>query len=102
MNERLVVFKNQMATLYKSLIYDKFKDEHLTRDMIDNLKDAVKDYLLVNHPDMVVQSIKEVLVEQPYNVLLNVVILDVSVADKPFRVEFPLLRWSGTVEGGDG
>lgn len=101
MNERLVNFKDSMATLYKSLIYDKFRNEHVTKAMIEKLKVEVKDYLSEHHPDMVVESIEEKLVEEPFNVVLHVVILDTSVSDMPFRVEFPLLYWSGTVEGDD-
>ena len=99
--EALAVFKNDMAQLYKSVIFGKFKDEHLTKATVEKLKAAVRDYLAENHPEMVVESIEEELVQNPYNILLNVVILAASVADKPFRVEFPLLYWCGTVEGHD-
>ena len=97
----LVVFKDAMAELYKSLIYGKFKDEHVTKDMVERCKAEVRDYMAENHPEMVVESVEEELVQNPYNIVLNVVVFDASVADKPFRVEFPLLYWSGTVEGGD-
>ena len=93
MNERLISFKDDMATLFKSLIYDKFDSEHLTQDVIDKLKAEVSDYLSENHPELVVESIEEKLIQDPFNVVLHVVILNAFVSDKPFRVEFPLLYW---------
>ena len=101
MNERLVGFKDDMATLFKSVICGKVEDEYLTKDVVENLKVEVRDYLAENHPEMVVESVEDKLEKDPFNVVLHVVIRDDSVADMPFRVEFPLLYWSGTVEGGD-
>ena len=87
----LVPFKNNMAALYKSLIYGKYKDAHLTEATIEEMKLEIRDYMTVNHPEIVVESVEEEFVKNPFNIMLNLTVLDVSISNKPFIVQFPVL-----------
>lgn len=88
--EKLAAFKNDMATLFKSII-GKVEDEYLTIAIIEKLKVDIRNYLAKNHPEKIIKSIGEKVIQKPYNIVLHVVLLDSTLSDKPIRVEFPLL-----------